>query len=135
MHPLNLTSFDTYTGQQKTAALLSQATQKYLFAEDNSVGNELHISKPLSFQVLVLPFYKRYSPIGISTYSNSHTRKHRNGRDGTEAAYLAIWLKVVNCNKEGHIFLSATMDFNRIRVVTEENLCHLQQMMAKCHFS
>lgn len=53
-----------------------------------------------------------------------------------EAAYLPIWLKVVNYNKEGQIvvsynkegqiFLSATMHFNRTGVVTEQDLCHLQ---------
>lgn len=62
--------------------------------------------------------------------------KYQNYQNGIEAAYLPIWLKVVNYNKEGQIvvsynkegqiFLSATMHFNRTGVVTEQDLCHLQ---------
>lgn len=53
--------------------------------------------------------------------------KYQNYQNGIEAGYLAIWLKVVNYNEEGQFFLSATMHFNRTRVVTEQDLCHLYQ--------
>lgn len=81
MHPRNFTSLDIYTGQKKAAALLPQATQSYLFAEDNSVGKELYTSKSLSFQSVKLQpllwgnFTKYTLPLEFPHKTISHTRE------------------------------------------------------------
>lgn len=75
LHLLILTQDNKTPAALEGSSAVSGYSEKYLFEEDIFVGKELHTWESAVFSGFVFVILQKRSLIGISAFSNSHTRK------------------------------------------------------------